>query len=75
VAGGYIAPHEIRIMDAFNLGKTVRFLAVLDGALLLLNCAYVPVLFLLLLWVRFFVSRLFAERLKRAPGWAHGVHK
>ena len=43
-------------MDAFNLGKTIRMLAVLDGGLLLLNCAYVPMFFLLLLWVRLLVQ-------------------
>ncbi len=58
-------------MDAFNLGKTIRLLAVLDGALLLINCAFVPVLFLLLLWVRL---SLFAFFLLSEPGLSDRAH-
>eukprot|EP00903_Cladosiphon_okamuranus_P015644 g14446.t1 len=50
VAGGFIAPHEARLLDALSLGKTVRLLAILDGVILLLNCAYFPVMMLLLVW-------------------------
>lgn len=38
-------------MEVYSLGKTVRILAILDGVILLLNCAYFPVLYMLLLWV------------------------
>lgn len=51
VAGGFIAPHEARLLDAFSLGKTVRLLAILDGVILVINCAYFPLNLLLLLWV------------------------
>eukprot|EP00752_Nemacystus_decipiens_P013381 g11847.t1 len=49
VAGGFIAPHEARLLDAFALGKTVRLLAILDGLILVLSCAYFPSV-LLLVW-------------------------
>lgn len=52
VTGNFIAPHEVRLMEAFTMGRTIRILAVLDGILLLLQCAWFPILFLLLLWVR-----------------------
>lgn len=48
VPGNFIAPHEARLMEVFSLGRTIRFLAILDGIILLFNCAYFPVLYLLL---------------------------
>lgn len=50
VTGNFIAPHEVRLMEAFALGRMIRILAILDGIILLLNCAYFTVLFLML-WV------------------------
>ncbi|CAM9993976.1 unnamed protein product [Ascophyllum nodosum] len=50
VSGNFMAPHEVRLMQAFAMGRTVRILAILDGILLLLQCAWYPILFLLLAW-------------------------
>lgn len=51
MAGGFISPHEVRLLEAFSLGGTVRLLAILDGVILVLNCAFFPIMLLLLLWV------------------------
>ncbi|CAN0004392.1 unnamed protein product [Scytosiphon promiscuus] len=50
VAGGFVSPHEAKLLEAFSLGKTIRLLALVDGLLLLANCAYYPGLLLLLFW-------------------------
>jgi len=52
VSGNFTAPHDVRLMEAFTMGRTIRILAVLDGILLLLQCTWFPILFLPLLWVR-----------------------
>lgn len=51
VTGNFIAPHEVRLMEAFSLGRTIRILAVLDGLILLLNCASFYILYVLVIWV------------------------
>lgn len=56
VAGGFITPHEARLMEAFTLGRTIKLLAILDGVILVLDCVYWPALLLLLFWVSFFLG-------------------